>query len=277
MYDKLENLLNSWVGPERRELIMNAITVLDKYNYMNAWTEISAYLEYATDESTAMIIDTLEGILTVGLDAVVRAHAVRYEGTIRQKTIVLEGLLALQNFEDKESILTLIDSGNDYIHILADLIEFATTVPWVEIIDGIKDVSPSLIDKIVQVNTDEEKIEGNSYVMIDPERKENIVKFFQTHPKLLGRDSIVKEMRPVGVPIAILIDAYKLNLHLLEPEAPDQAAAEIVGLALVSDIPMKDIVKGAKDQIEILYADMGFITKVDVAMDKYLTEIAHHG
>lgn len=274
MYDKLENLLQKWVSSHRQEAIMGAITVLDRYNAMSAWNEISSILEYATDEPIAMLLDGIEQCLHVGLDNVLAAHTVVMNATIPCKTLTLEGLFLLQNYDDKEAILTLTENSLDAGETLADLLELATAKPWSEYLDHIVSVSPTLIETIGKLYDPAGDDEGEApFDSADVEKAKRLSAFINAHPQSLVKHALTVANRPLGTPIDILLDDYKLQLGIFEPRAAKQAAEEIVGLALLGDVPFKDFMKSTKRLTDTLYSDMGFITQVDVAMDGYINEV----
>ena len=101
--------------------------------------------------------------------------------------------------------------------------------------------------------------------------------FMTAHPNALVASAITEDMRAVGVPLQILLTDYRLRLAVLEPKAPDAAAMELMGLCLLSDIPSNDIARGVRDAIELIYTDINFITQVDVAVERYITEVLRNG
>lgn len=279
MFDKLENYLNKWVTPERRECIMNALTVLHAYGSEAAWNEICVFLEHATDRDTVTILDTIETIITVGLDKLIDAHGILYIGTMASKTRVLEGLLILQNYADEDSLLRHTERTDNPVEILADLLELATTTPWTEFIDGIRSVSPGLFTKLASLYTVSDESDESASLMFlsgDRARVDKVSRFVGLHPATMAARAILEDFRPVGLPLNILINDHRLEFAALEPMGFSQAALELVGLVLISDTPLENLLTVSKDQIETIFADINFITKVEMSMDVILTEVSRY-
>ncbi len=279
MFDKLESLLQQWVGVERRELIMNAFAALHAIGHEPAWGEVSQFLEYATDQPLSVIIDTIESILQVGLDCVLSAHAITVDGTIYIKTKVIEALLMLQDYDDPLMIVGLTADSEDSIHTMSNLLELMTGISWVEFIDHLCIVSPTLITMIHDRYTGSavEALEAVEVAPPDSEQVAALRGWIAKHPNSIVATALSEDMRAIGVPLGVLISDYRLQLAVLEPKAPDSAAMELLGLCLLSDVPIRDLQRGAKDSIELVYTDINFITQVDVALDKYLTEVMRNG
>lgn len=275
MYDKLENLLNQWLSVERRESILNALEVLESYNAMSAWSEISAMLEYSTDDSLDMIIDGIETVLRVGLEKTIAAHSITVNATIPVMTKILESIKTMSNFEDSESILKLTENSNNSIETFMDLFELVTTIPWAQIADSLVAVSPAFIQAVHAIYAPkDEDMEEMGVSQEDANKARRLHQYMLQHPNCLAKVALVDECRPLNVPMAILLNDYKLDLGRYEPRAAKQAAEELVGLALLGDVPFNDFVKGVKQLTDTVYTDLNFITQVDVAIDNYFAEIS---
>lgn len=279
MFDKLENYLNQWLSEERRGVILDALDAMELYNFPNAWSEISALLEYATDEPLDMILDAIETIIQSGLNTLFGMHALVIQGGIDVKTRVLVGLKTLQNYDDPQTILAMTSDLSDPIQSFCDLLGLVTDRSWADYVDYVTDVSPTLLQRIGALYSAQEEmdVEDDGFPAPEPRKSVLVKEFLTKYPGALASTAIKDECRPIGVPLAILLNDSKLPLVLLEPNAPDQAALEIAGLVLISDTPMNDYVKIAKDQLEVVFSDINFITKADVALGNYLTEISQYG
>ena len=280
MFDKLENLLQQWLSVERRELILNAFAAIHAIGHEAAWAEVSQYLEYATDDCLSVIIDTIESVLQVGLDCVLSAHAMTVDGPIAIKTTIVNALLSLQNYDDPVMIVSITEDSEDSIQTMANLLELVTGESWVNYIDHLCVVSPTLITLIRSrytasaeslLDTPDDGVERDTLQL------KRLRDFMAAHPNALVTIAVTDDMRSTGIPLQILITDYRVRLALLEPKAPDAAAMELMGLCLLSDIPSKDIGRGVRDAIELVYTDINFITQVDVAVERYLTEVLRNG
>ena len=280
MFEKLEYYLIQWVPQARKETLMNALVLLDKFGHTAAWNEISDILESASDETTAAILDNTEMLLNKGIDIVLGEHSIQYIGELHQKNIVLEGLSLVQNWADPKTIFDLATTEANANEVFCNLISYVTGTPWQEIIDGIVYVSDALISKIAQMY--EASMEDLNADIPHPfgvtkERQKKIESFLQEFPTTLANRAVTDNLRPLGIPIDILFTEAKPALILLEPDAAERAGLELVGLALISDIPDTALIQRTKELTDTVYSDLRFITSVDIAIDQYMTKVLQNG
>lgn len=276
MFEKLENYLNEWVSEERKDSILDALTVMNTYSFPNAWSEISTMLEHATDESLDMIIDAVETIINTGLDRLLRMHTIMAIGTIPVKTRILEGIKALENYEDSQTVLAMTGDTSDPVQTLSDLLALVTPLGWTDFADVIQDVSPTLLVKLEELYISMEDQEQGFPTPSEVKQK-RVNAFIEKYPTSIAAKAIVEDFRPIGVPANILINDYRLDLTLFEPKAPDQAAIEIAGIGLISDITETEYLKQTRDLLEQVFVDINFITKVDVSLSTVMTEVSRYG
>ncbi len=279
MYELLEHNLRRWVGPERYNLVIDALKALEAHGYMSPWTQISLYLEEDNSDTIDVVLSTIEGLIDLGLDAVLRAHTIEMDGAIALRTTVLNALLLITQFDDTESIINCTTESINPVESFCNLLGIVTTQEWIHFIDSVKSVSPRLIEKI---NLDANNREANQPVdlqsIIDARRKKLLIKLKSMHPDALGIIKVVDECFPVGeIDIDTIVQMDKLYLMSLEPELYEKAAVEIMSLVLISYSPVDDLLKTCKDQYDIIFGSFDFITKVDIAMTNLFTEVNRDG
>lgn len=280
MFEKLEYYLIQWVPQARKETLMNALVLLDKFGHTAAWNEISDILESASDETTSAILDNTEMLLNKGMDIVLGEHSVRFIGELHQKNIILEGLLLVQNWSDPQTIFDMASSEANANEVFCNLISHVTGVPWQEFIDGIVYVSDGLISKVAQMyeaSMEDVQTQTELPFGVSIERRKKIEGFLQEYPTTLANRAITENLRPLGVPIDIVFSEAKPALILLEPDAADRAALELTGIALISDIPDQSLMQRTKELTDLVYSDLRFITAVDVSIDQYMTKVLQNG
>lgn len=273
MFDKLENLLNTWTYPERSELYMRAVTVLDQHGTHRAWSEISQFLEY-TNDSAAECLDSIDSILSIDVDRVLTEHSIVTETTLAVKVAILEGILTIQVLEDSETILRLLDSSDNEMDVFIELMAFATNRPWEYFSDGLISVSPALCTRLREV------IENATATMealtVPPsEQAVRLNKFIELFPNSMITNEVINEFALVGTPLNILQDRFKIALNMLSEGSPRAVAIELVGMVILSDTDPKDMDSCVKQQPDHFYSDIRYITDVAFELDNILREVLH--
>ena len=279
MFTKLENYLGKWVSVERKSAILDALKILVDYNSMSAWAEISAYLESATDESLSMIIDTIEAIINTGIDSVLSAHTIIMDGGYVLKTAVLKGLQAIPNWDDSATIQTLTMECQDCTQALCDLLELTTEYKWQDYVDYIVDVSPSLISKINETasnGVDNENVDEIDD--LDPKRKKLLISYFTLYKNSIAQTEVIDNLLPPGtMDLPFIIENNKRYLLSLEPDGADVAAQQLIGLTLISTADVDKILKNCREQLDLVFTDINFIGKVDIALTNVFNKVFSHG
>lgn len=272
MFEKIENLLNGWTYPIKRELYMRALEVLAKHGSFRAWTEISQYIEY-TDEPASQRLDTIESLLSIDINYVLEEHTIYTNTTLDVNITILEAILNIQIFEDTETILRITEEGSNEIDVFIELLTFASNKPWEYFSDGILSVSESLITRLRENILElEVSNESASYVVTDDKVKA-LNKYIEKYPTSMITTDLTEDLGAIGSPLYVLQNRFKIGIAGLEGISAKQAAVEIVGLVLMSDTAYGDIASVVKEQGEIFYGDMRFITDLDIQLDNVLREV----
>lgn len=274
-FDKLENLLQQWVDNVRKECILNGFGILRTYGFTACWSEVSQWLEANPDKPIAETLDVIEHRLADALAQVLMEHSIVAGGSIALRTAMLEGLYLLQDVNDYETVISIIESCNEPVQTLSELLEFATLKPWADYISHITVVSPRLIRKIESLYRPRVDQDGDSLTLFESDDKDKalrVAKFVGKYPQSFASIALANS-RPLGTPFNILIQDHKVALGQYEPMAPDQAALELMGLGLLGDIPFKDFSQKLKQHVDVVYVNLDFITKVDVRLDQLIAEV----
>lgn len=274
MFDKLENCLNGWVPPERVELIMSCFQILEKHGSYRAWTEVSKYLDEDTkDDTVSETIDVIEGCLDIDVNNVLAEHTVVMNSGLALKQSVLEGIWVMQTIDDSDTILQIINAADNEMDAFINLLSFCLNKPWEYFSEGILSVSPSLIDKLEQLVT-ERSLSLESADNSEPNPKlDKLLVFMNKYSDSLVFNAVVNEGRRSDMDISLVMELYKLPLALIQNKDPSLAAREIVGLVLLSTTPIEKLLTVAKEQLDVIFNDVTFITEVSSFIDNFVQEV----
>lgn len=279
MYEVLQHNLDRWVSPERSLVIIDSLRTLENHGANSAFDEITGYLSEDNDDTTDIIIMVMEGIINLAMDTILRAHSIEMDGEYVIKNEVLKALLALPTYDDYDTIANITMESMNPVESFCDLLELVTPHNWAHYIDSVKVVSPRLIEKI---NLEAVKYQTNEtvdlQVVIDENKKKLLIKFKSLYPDSRAIVDIVDNQFPVGeINIDTIINIHRQYLMSLEPENTELAASEIMGLVLLSDNPISDLLKTCKQQYDILFTDINFITKVDISLMNLYAKVNTNG
>lgn len=272
MYDKLILLLRQLVSEPCSEALIQSLLVLDAYQYTGPWSDIASYIDSGPRDSTAMLIDTIESIITLGLKNVLGQLTIQVDGNHVMMTTVLEGLKLLEGYDDSESILVTIDQNLSTIETLSELLELVTPCKADDFMLSIIDCSPSLVSSIRAVYDGTTVTEDDNPLRIPEDKLPLVRRFIIGKPNSIAAIAIKQDLIPYGASIETLINTYAESLLSLQPAAPEQAAIELIGLVLISDTELKDIRTVVKRFFDVAFSELEFITRMNIAVDNNLNE-----
>lgn len=280
MFEKFANYLNRWVDSSKADLYLNALECLQAYGFTYAWSEISKYLESATDQSTQTILDDCYVILGIGLDRVLGEHGITAgDASVRAKTNLLLSLKMLVDDERHEAIIDICNNGEDVIEQLSELMALVdddAAAGWATYIDEFSFVSEGLITKLKEIH--EVAVEGvvEEVVPISKETQERftlIRNYISKRIETLAAKAILTDGFKLNLPLSVVMTNYGKVLESYAEQLPLIAAEAIVGIVLISDTPLNKVAQVAHDLIDDLFHDFDFVTKVSEAMNSVLNEV----
>lgn len=280
MFEKFANYLNRWVDSSKADLYLNALECLQAYGFTYAWSEISKYLESATDQSTQTILDDCYVILGIGLDRVLGEHGITAgDASVRAKTNLLLSLKMLVDDERHEAIIDICNNGEDVIEQLSELMALVdddAAAGWATYIDEFSFVSEGLITKLKEIH--EVAVEGvvEEVVPISKETQERftlIRNYISKRSETLAAKAILTDGFKLNLPLSVVMTNYGKVLESYAEQLPLIAAEAIVGIVLISDTPLNKVAQVAHDLIDDLFHDFDFVTKVSEAMNSVLNEV----
>lgn len=277
-FTKLENLLQQWVDPIRATPMLAGFNILRAYDQHSAWSDVSKVLESDTDKPIADNIEYIEHCLGVEIDATLCQLGIGCGGTTMFKVSVLEGLKILEDINEPDAVLAITEGATDPVMALCELLQLATTIPWADYISHIVTVPQRQIERIHSLYAAMvEDSDGEVLSVFESNDKEKAIRlsrFMDIHNKTFVVEALMN-MRPLGTPMYILLNDYKHALGDLEPNAPQQAALEIMGLGLLADIPFTKFPTRIKEVVEEIYTSIDFITRANVELDRLIAETIH--
>lgn len=280
MFEKFANYLNRWVDSSKADLYLNTLECLQAYGFTYAWSEISKYLESATDQSTQTILDDCYVILGIGLDRVLGEHGITAgDASVRAKTNLLLSLKMLVDDERHEAIIDICNNGEDVIEQLSELMALVdddAAAGWATYIDEFSFVSEGLITKLKEIH--EVAVDGvvEEVVPISKETQERftlIRNYISKRSETLAAKAILTDGFKLNLPLSVVMTNYGKVLESYAEQLPLIAAEAIVGIVLISDTPLNKVAQVAHDLIDDLFHDFDFVTKVSEAMNSVLNEV----
>lgn len=280
IYDELKNYLTLTASIETVKLVDEAVQILDEFGveeYMDIYS-------FNFGENTAFgdecIVDNIVAVTDTILTTLLERHSIQLSeiALISDKIYILRGLLRMQNWEDKDTLQLVMDSGETSNEILAELIAVVNGGSVDHVLSLIETFNESLLDRFK-----EEFLATHHDLLIDPSEIEQQVTDYKKVKKATDNlpsklDRMLDHPGSIGLPFKLYLSVYLLEYkqYLNETFSDNDArvlAHELILMAALSEEGLAATVKSVRDNMNEITADLNIATKIDIAVTQLLLEV----
>ncbi len=237
-------------------------------------TDIIYLLKDAQNTDSNEILARLQNILVDKAAEILMAQGVTI--TTRDISVLrhtLEGLDAIQTYEDTDAVCMICESGLDTVETLCELLALVTPLPATTFHEYVAYVDQKVIDVLhARAETD-----SNMVVAAQATANESLKTRIQRWIKIFP-DSLLEQFLLRAIQVGLSVDTYVtmirqnlvLSTDVVFSDNPEIVAQNCISLVLYSDIPDDKVRESVQDLLDGFYSDLTFIQKADIAVDKLL-------
>lgn len=274
-YAELRNYLTLSTDQDTVDIFDDAIDVIERYDipdYMDLFDQVYGEASYLSDVE---VVDGFKNTLSSILSTIISQHGIELKDDvlISEKIAISLGLYRLNDYEDRSSMLLILETEQSPQETLSELLSLVSEYAIEKILSLLESVSPFFISNlrsiIVTPETNKlEPVEETRQQIEDYSKFKN--KFGQP---ILWSDKYFSHVEAIGLPYSVYMNIYvnEKQESFTELQLP-LIAKDIVSIACLSEETVskaKEIVQEYSDRI---YSDLNLITKLDMAVTKTLME-----
>ena len=274
-YAELRNYLTLSTDQDTVDIFDDAIDVIERYDipdYMDLFDQVYGEASYLSDVE---VVDGFKNTLSGILSTIISQHGIELKDDvlISEKIAISLGLYRLNDYEDRSSMLLILETEQSPQETLSELLSLVSEYAIEKILSLLESVSPFVISNlrniIVTPETNKlEPVEETRQQIEDYSKFKN--KFGQP---ILWSDKYFSHVEAIGLPYSVYMNIYvnEKQESFTELQLP-LIAKDIVSIACLSEETVskaKEIVQEYSDRI---YSDLNLITKLDMAVTKTLME-----
>lgn len=271
MFEDFAAYLDMIVSPERKRIYMNACRALVDVGMVEHGLQIDQQISLAENANTEIFLHSVDTLLhgvylqVIGEFGVV----VDNEAPLEVLTDILEALHRIDDYEDHETIYSMCQAPEGVEVALADIMNLMGAYPPDVYLTHLTRVSPSLLDRIESLHSEEALHELPTRTQVEIARS-RVTRFLakRTVPSMIGIH--VAEHGRLGLPLDVIVAPLHDQLETLGE--PALIAIELVGLGMGSDVPDADLPAALTAQLELITADPKAITDLHSALLRSLKE-----
>ena len=275
-----------WETEGRIALIYRAADLFGRYGFSGPDVDTSMAIDdgESTDKSRTDIWDDCYTILEIACDNLITQLGLELlNSNLDHKLSLLEGLKVVEDTDMHEYMVDICRNDSEPPRDRFEtLIEFGLGYypNWLD--NELQNVPEAFLLKVLRLHERAAESTGaNSEVLtVDKADIERIRKFYD-YCKVINTRTHLHDLVEAQVrtrnPIDFVLGQHTEELTSYEPEAPEHAALELIGILLLCDINFNHLLEETGRRIEQIFTDMNFVSKAMASADRIISESGIQG
>lgn len=276
MLDILQQYLNDCASPEDAAALGAAQDIFDRFGLQTQDMGYEQIIILADDSDPGETLQSIVNLTSELQDSLLHQHGVRvYDQTpISVQTDILSALLQIPELEDKHDVISIAQQPYGAVEVLAELVQHVTQHTAEDLMTHLEFVSNQLIQSVAnlasqnQIREDDEMERLNRNARID--RFGRFMDFCKLTESPIQQ--LIKQGVDAGFPFEMYVNLIGRDFEQMPVE---EAAANLLGMALLSEDGYANPGAIIAEKLELLIADPEKLTKVSMAVREMLLRFAH--
>ncbi len=272
MLELLVSYLYTHTTPQYMTEVVELLKSFYRLGVKSFETDIIYLLKDAENTDSNEILARLQRILIHKSSEVLMAQGISADcgeiATIRQ---ILDGLEAIQTYEDEDVVCMICESGLDDVETLCELLALVIPYTATRLHEHIVFVDPRVISTL-HANAE---TASHLVAAVAKNKNETVVnrvrQWISVFPDSLVESLLVKNV-PVGMPIESYTNIVRQNIVSDIDEVfgddPETIAKNSISLVLYSNTPDIKVKQSVQALLDEYYSDIDTIQKADLAVEK---------
>lgn len=225
------------------------------------------------------MLDEVQSFIEEGVDYIADEIGLDFADIdLDQKLLVLETLKQAETFEDSETIVRLFENDSSLQERITDVLAFVAGRDWSVFSDLIEDVSKDLLTALYGMHLNVKEAQEEITFVHRTKEIDRILAYIKKYPgTILERGVRESGYRP-GLPLRPIFNGHIHELRdFATNDDPKNAAINIVGLLLVTNVPLVKLSDLARALSENIFKNTIFISKVNTEINIIASEVTANG
>lgn len=230
---------------------------LQAYQYIDHEHEILGLLNSSEEGEMVKILDQVNIILDTALGVVLNAHGVFCEATLYDKSVVLKDLYSLTNWTERELLYAISNEEYSPTEKLAEMLSHVGSREPMFYMEHLIHVENSLINRIRELYQPVDEIADD----VNLTRLSLVREFTQKHRDTWAEELLVERGIPFESPLDLLFSQLP-QIETIRELSDEEAARQIVGVFLISDVQISTLMTSIKEHLDNLYPNVNDFSKL---------------
>lgn len=280
IYDELRNYLSISTDLDTVEMFDKAIEIFEKFeipDYMDIFQNV---VGDNTDVGDLEVIDNLKLMLSKLLDRILVMHGVvlNSECTYTHKLAYAEGMYRICNYEDRSTILLILENVQSTQESFAELMQLVTPYCADVTLSFLESVEDTLISSMKRIYVDPEV----NKIQFAEDVEKQTTAYLKIKEKLFSNspcwaDKYFNYQEAIALPFITYLSIYiKEKTQYLTNDISDTGmkilAMDLLSIAALSEESISNSILTIRKYSDKIYTDINLITKLDLMINKLLME-----
>ena len=197
---------------------------------------------------------------------------------MNEKMLVLEVFKQIEDFEDSDTIVRLLEADTALNERTVDILSFVSGRDWTEFADLLADVSTEALNTLYTIHVQRKNENEEKTDVIRTKEIDRIKAYIAKYPNTLLEQGVRESSYRPGLPIKPIFNDHIKTLREFALNDDHMAAAiNIVGLLLVTNVPLIQYAALARSISENIFSKVEFISRVNTQINIIASEVSANG
>lgn len=273
MFDFLAAYLTDVCPDEQRTAILDLCEQLVNMGVEGHLFQIDQTLAAADDSETSVVLQNIYLDLDSTAVAVIQELGVTMvDGTSTTMLCdVLKGLEQLTNYDDRDTVIDIIDAGMDSADTLARLLELVGQYRVDDYLNKLDDVIPGTLVRLRDLADIDEDPEELPALEVTHRARERFRKYILVHRYTLT-EKVVRDGAHLGITVDSLLDQIGDTIHDLDVHG---MAKEMVAVYLASNVTDEGLMEGIEQTLGDFLGEIRTTTQAVIEARELLLSVTH--
>lgn len=267
------------VSSEKLEFLARANTLFQAYTQTHTDILIGTLMDNNGSREYSNMLDEVYTFIEEGLDYIADEIGIDFADiTMNEKMLVLEVFKQIEDFEDSDTIVRLLEADTALNERTVDILSFVSGRDWTEFADLLADVSTEALNTLYTIHVQRKNENEEKTDVIRTKEIDRIKAYIAKYPNTLLEQGVRESSYRPGLPIKPIFNDHIKTLREFALNDDHMAAAiNIVGLLLVTNVPLIQYAALARSISENIFSKVEFISRVNTQINIIASEVSANG
>lgn len=273
------HVMEGVISSEKLEFLTRANTLFHTYTQTHTDILIGTLMDNNGSREYSDMLDEVYTFIEEGMDYLSDEIGFDFADiSIADKMLLLETFKQLEDFDDSDTIVKLLEADTPLHERITDVLSFVAGRDWTEFTDLFSDVTIETLNSIYSIHVQRKQKAEEVTDVVRTNDINRITMFVKKYPNTLLEKGVLESTYRPGLPLKPIFNDHINSLRTFALNDDHMSAAiNIVGLLLVTNVPLVQYAALARNISENIFSNVEFISRVNAQINIIASEVTSNG